>query len=128
MSVSELSRHILWRGIDDWVDMCEVASVARKVCPSDSVDERRERCVRAIGELIDGGYAQVGDVTSEGFRAWTGETSDVLHRIDEESRALGTPNLWQIAWLENTSSGDQIGTAEWEKWKKQKGEAKGQGE
>jgi hypothetical protein len=126
MSLSELLRHILWRGIDDWVDMCEVASVARKLCPTDSLDERRERCIRAIGELREGGYARVGDVTSDGFMAWTGETSDVLHRIDKEWRRLITPNLWQIAWLENTPSGDQIGRSECEKWKKQTVETVGE--
>jgi hypothetical protein len=66
----------------------------------------------------------VGDLRGEdGFTSWVGETGDVLRRIDEEWRAVGTPTLWQIAWLENTPIGNRIGIAEWKKWKKQKEEA-----
>jgi hypothetical protein len=124
VNLSELSRQILWHGIDDWVDMSGVSSVARILFPSALPDEVREQCVRAIGELRDGEYARVGDLRGEdGFTSWVGETGDVLRRIDEEWRAVGTPTLWQIAWLENTPIGNRIGIAEWKKWKKQKEEA-----
>jgi hypothetical protein len=118
MNLSELARQMLRRGIEDWVQMAEVAAVARGTLPSASPDEVREQCVRAIGELRDGGFARVGGLVGDTFTMWSGETSSVLHRIDSEWRALGTPKFGQIGWLENTPVGNRIGLNEWEKWHK----------
>jgi hypothetical protein len=119
MSPSELSRKILWRGIDDWIRMDEVAWVGRELLPNASQDEVREQCIQAIGELRDAGLARVGDLAPEGFTAWTGATGDILLRIDTEWRALGTPRMGDIAWLENTPIGNRLGIAEWKKWQEQ---------
>ncbi len=123
MNLSELSRRILFRGIDDWVDLSHVASVARGLLPDALPDDLRAQCVRAIGELRDGGYARVGDLTPEGFTSWAGETSDVLRRIDTEWRALAAPTLGDIAWLETTPPGNRIGLAEHKKWREQREKA-----
>jgi hypothetical protein len=88
MSISELSRQILMHGLTDWVQMSEVASVAKGLLRDSSQDELRDQCVRAIGELRDGNLVRVGDLAREGFTAWTGETKCILVRIDAEWRAL----------------------------------------
>jgi hypothetical protein len=126
MTISELSRRILQRGIDDWIQMLEVVNVVQSMFPEATPDEVRERSIRAIGELRDGGYVRVGDLTPDGFTSWTGNTSDILRRIDAEWRSLRRWTLGDIGWLENTPIGNRIGIAEWLKWKKQKEES-GQG-
>jgi hypothetical protein len=126
MTISELSRRILQRGIDDWIQMLEVVNVVQTMFPEATPDEVREHSIRAIGELRDGGYVRVGDLTSDGFTSWTGDTSDILRRIDAEWRALRRWTLGDIGWLENTPIGNRIGIAEWQKWKTQKEES-GQG-
>jgi hypothetical protein len=123
MNISELSRQILMHGLTDWVQMSEVASVAKGLIRDATQDELRDQCVRAIGELRDGNLVRVGDLAREGFTAWTGETKCILVRIDAEWRALGTPRLGDIAWLETTPVGNRIGIVEWEKWRKQQDKA-----
>jgi hypothetical protein len=123
MTISELSRGILQRGIDDWIQWLEVVNVVQTMFPGATPDEVREHSIRAIGELRDGGYVRVGDLTPDGFTSWTGDTSDILRRIDAEWRALRRWTLGDIGWLENTPIGNRIGIAEWLKWNRQKEES-----
>jgi hypothetical protein len=124
MSLGKLEREILLHGIDDWVQMCEVASVARGVLPRASAEEIREKSVRAVGELREHGCVRVGDLTKAGFSSWVGDTAEIVGRIDAEWRALGSPNLGDIGWLENTPIGNRIGL---EEWKARSGESRRRG-
>jgi hypothetical protein len=119
MNLSELACTILSHGLEDWIQMTEVDSIAQHMFPDASPDELREKCVGAIGELKEGGYARVGDLASDRFTEWSGQTGDILRRLDAEWQAVGRPNLGDIGWIENTPVGNRIGFCQWKKSQKQ---------
>jgi hypothetical protein len=107
-----IRKELLDRGLDDILQLDEMASVARRhLGGSPSEDEVMRATIETIGELVDAGYAIVGDVArdDEGIlyiSSWGSESADTIKRIKDEWLALGRPpNLGDVCWLELTESG-----------------------
>lgn len=103
---------LLDRGLDDILQLCEMASVARRhLGGSPSEAEVVQVTTEIIGELLDAGYAIVGNVAKDDegilyISSWGLESADTIKRIEDEWRALGRPpNLGDVCWLELTESG-----------------------
>jgi hypothetical protein len=108
----EIRNELLDRGLDDILQLSEMAGVARRhLGGSPSEDEVMRVTTEIIGELVDAGYAIVGDVAKndEGIlyiSSWGLGSADTIKRIEDEWRALGRPpNLGDVCWLELTESG-----------------------
>jgi hypothetical protein len=102
---------LLDRGLDDILQLSEMASVARRhLGGSPSEAEVMRVTTDIIGELLGAGHAIVGNVIrDEGLlcvRSWGLGVSETIERIEDEWRALGrSPNLGDICWLELTEAG-----------------------
>lgn len=103
---------LLDRGLDDILQLSEMAGVARRhLGGSPSEDEVMRTTTEIVGELVDAGYAIVGDVAKDGegilyISSWGLGSADTVKRIEEEWRSLGRPpNLGDVCWLELTESG-----------------------
>jgi hypothetical protein len=108
----KIRNELLDRGLHDILQLDEMASVARRhLGGSPSEDEVMQVTTEIIGELMDAGYAIVGDVAKDDegilyISSWGLGSSDTVKRIEEEWRALGRPpNLGDVCWLELTESG-----------------------
>jgi hypothetical protein len=107
-----LRYELLDRGLDDILQLSEMTGVARRhLGGSPSEDEVMRVTTEIIGELVDAGYAIVGDVAKDDegilyIASWGLGSSDTIKRIEDESRALGRPpDLGDVCWLELTESG-----------------------
>jgi hypothetical protein len=107
-----IRNELLDRGLVDILQLSEMAGVAcRHLGGSPSEDEVVGVTTEIIGELVDAGYAIVGDVAKndEGIlyiSSWGLGSADTIKRIEDEWRALGQPpNLGDVCWLELTESG-----------------------
>jgi|HubBroStandDraft_4_1064222.scaffolds.fasta_scaffold01964_1 hypothetical protein len=103
---------LLDRGLEDILQLDEMAGVARRhLGGSPSEDEVMRVTTEIIGELVDAGYAIVGDVAKDDegilyISSWGLGSADTIKRIEDEWRALGRPpNLGDVCWLELTESG-----------------------
>jgi hypothetical protein len=102
---------LLDRGLDDILQLSEMASVARRHLGSPSETEVMRATTGIVGELMGAGYAIVGDVAKDDkgilyISSWNLGSTDTIKRIEDEWRALGrSPNLGDVCWLELTESG-----------------------
>lgn len=111
-STGTVHSELLDRGLEDILQLDEMASVARRhLGGSPSEDEVMRVTTEIIGELVDAGYAIVGDVAKDDegilyISSWGLGSADTIKRIEDEWRALGRPpNLGDVCWLELTESG-----------------------
>lgn len=103
---------LLDRGLEDILQLSEMASVARRhLSGSPSEAEVMQVTTEIIGELMDAGYAIVGNVAKDDVGvlyicSWGLGSAGTIKRIEDEWRALGRPpNLGDVCWLELTESG-----------------------
>lgn len=103
---------LLDRGLEDILQLSEMASVTRRhLDGSPSEAEVMQATTEIVGELMDAGYAIVGDVAKDDkgilyISSWRLRSADTIKRIEDEWRALGRPpNLGDVCWLELTESG-----------------------
>jgi hypothetical protein len=107
--ISALALAVLADGVDDWVPQLAIDGFARQLAISADKWVRRERIVDAVEELVCAGLVEVGNVTSGGFRTWSGSPEEWVARL---RRALGVGNEsdWEFAWwTSNTALGDSQG-------------------
>jgi hypothetical protein len=99
---------VLDRGLDDWIDITEVASVAKTVGGAVTDAEIQELSIEIIRSVIQEGLMEVGDVTTDGFHRWGLSPDEALKRIEHDWGALGRwPYIGDICWLSNTEEGDK---------------------
>lgn len=99
---------VLKRGLDDWIQAAEVASVVQSVVKQPTNADTRRVALEVIEELVRGDFMRAGDVTSEGFTEWPMTSTEVIQRIASEWNALSrSPELGEICWLSNTGKGDR---------------------
>lgn len=107
MSLSEIISDILSRGLDDWIDLAEVATVVKNFGPKISNNEVRDMSVAVVRELLQSGLMQVGDLARDGFHPWQLALGESVARIEDEWVALGRrPAVGEICWLHNTEAGN----------------------
>jgi hypothetical protein len=108
---------LLVRGCDDWVDACEVASVAIEVGGAKAESDIRELSLELIRNVVQQGLMELGDVdvageweSKEGFRKWDLPIQESVNRVEREWNALGrNPTLWEVCWLQITDKGRERG-------------------
>ena len=107
-SVDACVEEVLKRGLEDWIQAAEVASVA-KVTGGQRTDLGIQTlALEVVAELVRSRLMKPGDVTEDGFHEWDLEPDDALNRISREWKALGRlPELGEVCWLSNTSDGDR---------------------
>jgi hypothetical protein len=98
---------ILRRGLDDWIQAAEVASVVKAYSGQSSSAGVERVALEAIGELLRRNLMKAGEVTPNGFAEW-GMTADAaVDRIVRDWNNLGrSPDLGEVCWLCNTRDGD----------------------
>ena len=90
-----IRNELLDRGLDDILQLDEMASVARRhLGGSPSEAEVMQVTTETIGELMDAGYAIVGDVAKDDegilyISSWGSGSADTTKRIEEEWVPLG---------------------------------------
>jgi hypothetical protein len=105
----ECLMQILRRGLDDWIQAAEVASVVRS-CGVQSTHEGIERAaLEMISELLRRNLMKAGDVTAKGFSEWDMPSDDAVEHIVRAWTKLGrSPDLGEVCWLCNTPQGDAL--------------------
>lgn len=98
---------LLIRGLDDWIQAAEVASVVRTTGHTTSADAVRDRSLELIRRMLHDDLFVVGDVKAGvGFVPWTATPDVALQRIESEWRALPDgPDLGEVCWLNLTPKG-----------------------
>lgn len=99
--------NLLLTGLDDWVLFDDVIFEARRMAPA---GDPRTAAIGLVGELLDLGLVEVGDVTdgAGGFVAWDLPHDEVLARIRAMLDALDdAPLPYALCWLSNTDEGDR---------------------
>ena len=100
MNVSACVNEILVRGLDDWIQAAEVASIARTLGGAKGDDEIREVSMEIVCQVLDRKLMEIGDVSQLGFQSWRVSLSEVLARIDAAwRRRYHEPNLGDLFWL-----------------------------
>jgi hypothetical protein len=107
-TVDACASEVLKRGLDDWIQAAELASVVQSVVGQPSIADIRRVALAVIDELVRGEFMKAGDVTSDGFTEWILTPAEAIERIAREWSALSqSPELGEICWLSNTSKGDE---------------------
>jgi hypothetical protein len=102
-----VTRDLLLRGLDDWLDVNEVAGVVEALGEVEP-DRVRVETVARIRQLLAAGLFEAGDVGTT-FVAWNLTAQEAAERIDREWVALDRrPGLGEIGWLSSSASADEI--------------------
>ncbi len=116
MSTSSCINEILVRGLDDWIQAAEVASIARTHGGAKGDDETRKISIEIVRELLNRDLIQIGEVSSTGFQSWNLSEVDVLAKIDADwRRRPHGPDLGELFWLNLTEYGQRIANETWER-------------
>jgi hypothetical protein len=107
-TVDRCATEVLKRGLDDWIQAAEVASVVQSIEEQPTSADIRRVALEVVDELVRGEFMKAGDVTSDGFTEWTVTPAEAIEMIVREWSALGrSPELGEVCWLSNTIKGDQ---------------------
>lgn len=106
---------LLIRGLDDWIQAAEVASVSRTTGGAESDEARRELSLRIIRKLLEDGLVEAGMVgEKEGFIPWGIPVDDAMQRIESEWSATSMgPGLGEVCWLNLTEQGQSQARTLW---------------
>lgn len=117
MTLQTCIEDLLIRGLDDWIQAAEVASVARTTGGAQSEEIRRDLSLRLIRKLLEDGLAEAGMVDDqEGFVPWGISVDDAMQRIESDwsTRPTG-PELGEVCWLSLTERGHAQAQSLWSK-------------
>ena len=106
---------LLIRGMDDWIQATEVASVARTTGATTSEVAVRELSLRLIRTLLEAGLVEVGMVEEQrGFVPWKTPFDDAMQRIESAWCMRPTsPDLGEVCWLSLTEKGEAKAQGLW---------------
>lgn len=104
---------LLILGLDDRIQVADVASVTLTTGGGRSPKECREFSLELIRWLLDEGLAEAGEVTDGvGFVPWEVSVPEAVARIEREWVGTG-PGLGEIGWLNLTEKGQAEAEALW---------------
>lgn len=104
---------LLSRAADDWVHPGDVFDVARYAWPTDE-DAFVEEAIRLVDELVLGHLLVPGDVTRDGFRAWSLAPAEACRRIGEAWRSDHDEAQDSFfVWFQATPDGETRGRRAW---------------
>lgn len=114
MNISACIDEILIRGLDDWIQAAEVASIAKSTGNARGHDQIRAVTLSVVGELLRRGLVQLGQVSPDGFSPFDLSEKDLMARVDAAwvERADG-PELGDYFWLNLTDEGHKIANQVW---------------
>lgn len=109
MNLDSCIAELLVRGLDDWIQAAEVASIARTHGGAKGDDETRKISMAVVRELLSRNLVEIGEVSENCFRAWNLSERDVLAKVDADWRGRPHgPDLGELFWLNLTESGARI--------------------
>lgn len=112
MATGELMDRLLVAGLDDWLHLADVAWAVRDDRPELAEADLIRAGIDVIRGLLEGGLAEVGDVTDGGFLAWDLHADEATSRVERRWTQLGRdPVPGDICWVANTRRGDQAALA-----------------
>jgi hypothetical protein len=112
-AIREICEDAILSGVGDSVGLWELVWGASRRAPAATDDEIRSLVVRAVRDLVDGGYMEVGDLFSRGvFVPWLLDSDFIVDWIEREWTQLGqAPSLGDICWLRQTPLGESTAQA-----------------
>ena len=81
--MEQMVAELVIRGMDDWVQACEIAEIAKFSGGAVTREERQELSIRLIEELVDRRLVQIGDVSEIGFEPWPLSPREAIERVRE---------------------------------------------
>jgi len=108
MRLESCVRDLLKRGVGDWIQAAEVASVAKSIGGASTDTEIRALAVALVRKVLEDGLMAIGDLRRDGFQSWNVPVREAVSRVDRDWTALGrSPNIGDLFWLSNTEEGDR---------------------
>lgn len=100
---------LLVRGLDDWIQAAEVASVSRKAGGASSNPDCRALSLRIVRQLLDRGLFEIGLVNElAGFVPWALSVDAIMQRIEGcWPEGSPSPELGECFWLRLTAEGER---------------------
>jgi hypothetical protein len=113
MTNSAIKDELLDRGLDDMLQLDEIAGVVRRHRDIALTDESAvvSPTLEVIRELLESHYVIAGNVVKDGegllmVKSWGLEPLETARRVEEKWRELGHPlTLGDVVWLELTDIG-----------------------
>lgn len=107
MHIRACIEDLLVRGMDDWIQAAEVASVSRTTGGARSDGAARDLSLRLIRVLLEEGLVEPGMVRErEGFVPWDIPVEDAMRRIESAwAEKSAGPDLGEVCWLCLTGKG-----------------------
>jgi hypothetical protein len=107
----DLMMATLIEGLDDWVPVLTIYSLARRLNPEIGLDVAREIVIDTARELLDQGLAEAGTVTeASGYIPLRESVPAVVDRIRNAFIEDDDPEMWgYVIWLNNTAGGRCVG-------------------
>jgi hypothetical protein len=105
--LEQVVHDLLDEGLTDWVPLDRIIGIAREVAAasnSDPVDVARD----LIATIIRGDLMMPGDIGSEGFERWGGESEDLIVRVINQCQEMDWLPQGAGCWLANTDLGDRL--------------------
>lgn len=111
-ALQEIISGVLVRGIDDWVHLTDVLSIAQSHSETGDSEPASAVAVQAVEAMLSARLVEVGDLVGSGkdikFLAWPLSQEAAIARIATElARSHGRPDLSGENWLSNTKKGDE---------------------
>lgn len=103
------AQEILRRCLFDWVFLEEADQIVRSTGgrPREEASDPRARTLAVLGDLLERGLIEAGDVTDGGFMPWNVSPKDAVERI-KEKWIIVPPlemTIGNVAWLQATQDG-----------------------
>jgi hypothetical protein len=100
---------MLIHGSDDWVQAAEVVSIITSLNLAEDDSEIKKVFFTAVGQVLESGVMEIGDLSDDGFQAWPENPNKVMEKLNKRWDALNRlPKLWELCWLCNTQKGNEI--------------------
>jgi len=114
MNLQACLEDLLIRGLDDWIQAAEVASVVRMMMGAESSQVIRELSLQLIQTLLEEGLVEIGTVEEGGFEPWGLPTEKAMRRIERHWSARPSgPGLGEVCWLNLTAKGQTLAEDLW---------------
>lgn len=104
--VSKVVVEVLEEGLDDWVQVWQIASLVVEVAGVFEPIAVRRLGLQVIRYLLESHLMEVGDVNEVGFKRWEMPLDKSLAAIESDWPTDRIPTLGDMCWLSNTELGD----------------------
>ncbi len=103
--INGLVAELIVRGLDDFIQAAEVASVIISAGQTEPA-QVRAAALKEIGTALESELMVIGTLGQEGFAMWMGSLDMSMGRLAEAWPIDRTPELGEVCWLANTPHGD----------------------